>query len=269
MTSLDKNPPVALSIAGSDSGGGAGIQADLKAMAHRGVHGCTAITAVTAQNSTGVQGIEPLSPSFVKKQIESVADDFDLKATKTGMLFNEGIIEAVAETRERLGKLVVDPVMVAASGDPLLEETAEKSLVKKLIPRADLVTPNWPEAKRLSKVAGIDVKDHKEPGELANELAGAIDGPDVLIKAGHIDETDAVDYMATPQGDLRKFSSDRIPTSNTHGAGCSFSSLITAELANNNHLQEAVETAKKETTHALQESYAPGDGPGTLNFLRD
>lgn len=265
MVSSSDCPPVALTVAGSDSGGGAGIQADLKAMASVGVHGCSVITALTAQNTRGVKGVHPIPAEFIVRQIEAVTEDFEVNATKTGMLFNESIIEAVIDQRPQLGRLVVDPVMVAESGDPLLEAEAETILAKKLLPLSDVVTPNAPEARRLADTLGV--KEVDDPLTLGRNLAGALEGPVVLLKGGHLEDTRAVDRLISKEGDVEEFSSPRLETNNTHGSGCAFSSLITAKLAGETDLREAVRLSKKELTRALRTGYAPGEGAGTLNFL--
>lgn len=266
MTFLSDTPQVALAIAGSDSGGGAGIQADLKAMSHRSVHGCTAITAVTAQNSNGVQGIEPVSQDVLREQIKSVTSDFSIDATKTGMLFNQANISVVMEEARSLGQLVVDPVMVAESGDSLLEDQAESILVEGLLPRADLVTPNWTESRRIAERLGLD--PDRSPKDLARELVRSLDGPGVLIKGGHLEERQATDRLELPDGTSREYTAPRIDTENTHGSGCVYSSLITAELAKGKTMKKSISEAKRVLTDALRSGYAPGKGPGTLNLLR-
>jgi hydroxymethylpyrimidine/phosphomethylpyrimidine kinase len=258
-------PSVALAVAGSDSGGGAGIQADLKAMASVGVHGCSAITALTAQNSQGVQDVHPVPPDFVGEQIASVTDDFDVDSTKTGMIFSEPIIREIVSHRDRLGDLVVDPVMFAASGDPLLEDEAEDALARELIPTADIVTPNWPEAQRLVRILDLDCE--REPQPVGRCLAESFNGPAVLVKGGHIEDEEAVDYLIDPDGSIETFSAPRIDTQNTHGAGCAYSSLITGLLTKGVSRSEAVGSAKSNLTDALRTSYACGGGAGTLNFL--
>jgi len=260
-------PPVALTVAGSDSGSGAGIQADLKAMASEGVHGTTAITALTAQNSRGVEGIEPVPPEFVAQQIEAVTSDFSVEATKTGMLFGKNIIEAVVSRRNELNQLVVDPVMVAESGDPLMEPEAEETLAKKLVPASDLVTPNWPEARRLLELYGGESID--DPAQTAIDLASMVDGPAVLVKGGHVDKSEAIDWLARPDGTTQEFSAQRIDANNTHGAGCAYSSLITARLARGENITTAIMTSKQSVSSSLRDGYACGQGPGTLDFLCD
>jgi hydroxymethylpyrimidine kinase/phosphomethylpyrimidine kinase len=264
ISSID-SPPVALTIAGSDSGGGAGIQADLKAMTHAGVHGCTAMTALTAQNSLGVNGIDPVEPEFVAEQIEAVVEDFDVRATKTGMLFSAPIIRTVFTYADRLGQIVVDPVMVAESGDPLLEPEAEQAIAESLMPVADLVTPNWPEAQRLAATLHLDVDE--SPGAMARALA-AETGTHLLVKGGHTEDDESVDRLARPDGSTETFRAERLDTDNTHGSGCAYSSLIASKLAHGEDLTGAIENAKETLTEALRTGYGAGEGAGTLNFLR-
>lgn len=268
MLSSTEPPPVALSVAGSDSGGGAGIQADLKAMARIGVHGTTALTALTAQNSQGVRDVHPVPPPFVEAQIEAVAEDFTVRAAKTGMLHNAGVIQAVARhAGDSLAPLVVDPVMVAEAGDPLLESEAETTLVEELLPQARLVTPNLWEARRIAEHRGVDPS--LAPPELASSLAGTLGGPSVLVTGGHREGEEAVDCLSDPEGNLRPYAAPRLNTSNTHGAGCVFSSLITGWIARGRSVPRAVAAAKPILTEALREGYAPGKGDGTLNLLTE
>ncbi|MCZ8183089.1 MAG: bifunctional hydroxymethylpyrimidine kinase/phosphomethylpyrimidine kinase [Beijerinckiaceae bacterium] len=233
---------IALTIAGSDSGGGAGIQADLKTFSALGVYGASVITALTAQNTLGVQGIHDVPPDFVRQQIRSVLDDIPVNAVKIGMLSVPATIEAVAGSLAGTfaGPVVVDPVMVAASGDPLLTEAAIATLVARLLPRADLLTPNLHEAARLlgQPVAGtIAIMEEQGRALLAF-------GPRaVLMKGGHGTGAEAVDVLVTPGG-LRHFSAPRIPSRNSHGTGCTLSSAIAAELAKGHSLEDAVATAK-------------------------
>jgi len=255
----------ALTIAGSDSGGGAGIQADLKAMTAAGVHGCTVITALTAQNTVGVEGIEPLDPEFVALQIETTIEDIPPAATKTGMLFDTEIIEKVAGYCDQLGRLVVDPVMVAESGDLLLADEAERTMARYLLPKVDLVTPNFPEARRIGQALQLPVYD--EPRQLGQAIACRLGHPDVLLKGGHLDEKEANDYLFDSDGEVSIFSAPRLDTGNTHGTGCAYSALITALLARGEDMHSAISMAKDKLTTAMQNGYKPGAGPGTLNFL--
>jgi hydroxymethylpyrimidine kinase/phosphomethylpyrimidine kinase len=254
-----------LSIAGSESGGGAGIQADLKAMAHAGVHGTTAITSLTAQNSTGVNDIHPIPPEFLREQIDAVVSDAEITATKTGMLFGADIMDVVIDERARLGKLIVDPVMVAESGDSLFDEGAESTLVEGLLPNANLVTPNRHETKIIADQLGIDPDDD----EVGHEIARRLDGPAVLVKGGHSDEPEAVDYLYDSDGLVREYRAPRLDTENTHGSGCVYSSLITAYVARGRSIEAAVDEAKGSLTDALRRSYSVGKGPGTLNLLKN
>lgn len=255
----------ALTIAGSDSGGGAGIQADLKAINSVGVHGCTVLTALTAQNTEGVEGIEAVTPDFVAAQIEAVVNDIQPTATKTGMLFETEIIETVAGYTDRLGRIVVDPVMVAESGDPLLTDEAEKTMARQLLPEVDLVTPNLSEARRIGRA--LQLPDYDEPRELAQGIACRLGRPDVLLKGGHLQETEANDYLFDSEGEVEIFSSPRLDTDNTHGTGCVYSALITAYLARGEQISPAVGRAKENLVAALEDGYKPGAGAGTLNFF--
>jgi hydroxymethylpyrimidine/phosphomethylpyrimidine kinase len=233
---------IALTIAGSDSGGGAGIQADLKTFSALGVYGASVITALTAQNTLGVQGIHDVPADFVRRQIQSVLDDLAVNAIKIGMLSVPATIEAVAEglAAQFSGPVVFDPVMVAASGDPLLTEAATATLISRLLPRADLLTPNLHEAARLlgTTMAG-DVPAMEAQGR---ELL-ALGPKAVLMKGGHGSGADAVDVLVTTAG-CRHFTAPRIPSRNSHGTGCTLSSAIAAGLAKGASLEEAVGTAK-------------------------
>jgi hydroxymethylpyrimidine/phosphomethylpyrimidine kinase len=255
--------PRALTIAGSDSGGGAGIQADLKTFSAFRVFGMSAITAVTAQNSVGVQGVENLSPAFVARQIESVLSDFGADAAKCGMLSTAAIIDAVATTiaAHRLENLVVDPVMVAKSGDALLQPDARDALIGRILPLALVVTPNLPEAEALT---GIPVTTREDMEEAARRIHAM--GPrSVLVKGGHL-KGDAVDVLWNGRA-LTTFSVARIDSLNTHGTGCTFSAAIAAGLARGNVLPEAVREAKAYVTRAIQEGFQAGRGVGQLRHF--
>lgn len=257
--------PVALTIAGSDSSGGAGIQADLKAFAALGVHGASAITALTAQNTTGVFGVVELSPSFVGQQIDVVVGDLGVGATKTGMLANREIVEVVAaKIREhRLDPLVVDPVMMARGGDPLLRPDAMDALRDLLIPLATVVTPNLPEAEAL---AGNPIASLEGMREAARAIH-ALGARTVVVKGGHlIGEGDAVDIFFDGRAflDLRR---PRIDTPHTHGTGCTFASAIAAGLALGLALEAAVEQAKDLITEAVRHGLALGRGHGPANGM--
>ncbi|HKC08848.1 MAG TPA: bifunctional hydroxymethylpyrimidine kinase/phosphomethylpyrimidine kinase [Methylomirabilota bacterium] len=258
--------PKALTIAGSDSGGGAGIQADLKTFSAFRVFGMSVITAVTAQNSLGVQGVENLPPAFVARQLRSVLEDFGADAAKCGMLSTAPIIEAVATelAGQRIEKLVVDPVMVAKSGDQLLQPEARAALADRILPLALLVTPNLPEAEVL---AGIRVAEPEDMEEAARRIH--LMGPRyVLVKGGHL-KGDATDLLWNGR-DFTRFSTPRIDSQNTHGTGCTFSAAITAGLARGQALGDAIRSAKAYVTRAIREGFQAGRGVGQLrHFIPD
>jgi hydroxymethylpyrimidine/phosphomethylpyrimidine kinase len=252
--------PIALTIAGSDSSGGAGIQADLKTFAALGVYGASAITALTAQNTQGVDAVLVVPPDFVARQIRVVARDLDLRAVKIGMLATAEIIEAVAEQLKALEgtPVVLDPVMVAASGDVLLDEDAIETLRTVLLPRATLITPNLPEAAKL-----LDQDEAKDESAMRAqaEALRALGAQAVLIKGGHADGPEAVDILVDGEGELR-LTAPRVATENTHGTGCTLSSAVAAELAKGASLREAVTRAKAYVTQALQRADALRIGKG-------
>jgi hydroxymethylpyrimidine/phosphomethylpyrimidine kinase len=256
----------ALTIAGSDSGGGAGIQADLKTFNAFRVFGMSVITAVTAQNSVGVQGVENLPPAFVALQLRSVLSDFGADAAKCGMLSTAAIIEAVTGVlAERpIAKLVVDPVMVAKSGDALLEPDARQALIERVLPVALVVTPNLPEA---AVLAGIPVACRADMEEAARRIQAL--GPRwVLVKGGHL-EGEALDLLWNGRA-FTTFSAPRVPSSNTHGTGCTFSAAITAGLARGQALADAIRDAKAYVTRAIREGFQGGAGVGQLrHFLAE
>ncbi|HET9854265.1 MAG TPA: bifunctional hydroxymethylpyrimidine kinase/phosphomethylpyrimidine kinase [Methylomirabilota bacterium] len=258
--------PKALTIAGSDSGGGAGIQADLKTFSAFRVFGMSVITAVTAQNSLGVQGVENLPPAFVARQLRSVLEDFGADAAKCGMLSTAPIIEAVATEleRHRIEKLVVDPVMVAKSGDQLLQPEARAALADRILPLALLVTPNLPEAEVL---AGMRVAEPEDMEEAARRIH--VMGPRyVLVKGGHL-KGDATDLLWNGR-DFTRFSTARIDSQNTHGTGCTFSAAIAAGLARGQALGDAIRSAKAYVTRAIREGFKAGRGVGQLrHFIPD
>ena len=253
--------PVALTIAGSDSGGGAGIQADLKTFAMLGVHGTSAITAITAQNTTGVTDILELPVPLIREQINVVAEDIGVDAAKTGMLSSPEIIAAVAAAlaRHRVDKLVVDPVMVAKGGAKLLRDDAVSALREHLIPLAAVITPNLPEAEVLlqRKIASLD-----ERRAAARDLV-RLGARIAVVKGGHA-EGDAIDvfFDGLQMIDLE---GQRIATTNTHGSGCVFSAAITAGLARGLEPLEAVREAKAFITQAIANSLEIGHGHGPVN----
>ena len=240
---------IALTIAGSDSSGGAGIQADLKTFAALGVYGASVITALTAQNTLGVEAVHVVPAEFVAKQIETVARDLKIGAVKIGMLATSAVIEAVAEALSVLEEVpvVLDPVMVAASGDALLDEDAVATLRSVLLPRATLITPNLSEAAKLLGV--VAAKTESEMAEQAKELRH-LGARAVLIKGGHAEGAEAVDLLCDDEGELR-LAAPRVATSNTHGTGCTLSSAIAAELAKGAPLRQAVASAKAYVTAAI------------------
>jgi hydroxymethylpyrimidine/phosphomethylpyrimidine kinase len=252
----------ALTIAGSDSGGGAGIQADLKTFMVLGVHGMSALTALTAQNSLGVQAVQEIPPDFVRQQITSVVSDIGVDAAKTGMLAGAAIVEAVAESisEHSIDNLVCDPVFVSKHGDALLAESAVEALRGRLLPLATVITPNVPEAEGL---LGRSI-DTSEPDEdAARELVGL--GPRwVLLKGGHLSSSDSTDLL-TDGKDVVRLSGPRIDTKNTHGTGCVLSAAIAAGLAKGLDVTDAAAEAKKFVTRAIERHLTLGGGIGAVN----
>lgn len=262
-------PPVVLTIAGSDSGGGAGLQADLKSFAALGTFGTCAVTAVTAQNTAGVRGVHVLPAAFVLAQLEAVLDDLPVVAVKTGMLADAAIVNAVATLAEagRLPNLVVDPVLAASSGDRLLEPAAVARYVERLLPCARVVTPNLPEAERL---LGRSLTSLDEVRTAAAELRDH--GCDVVvIKGGHAPAGAghaAIDVWCDARG-VHLLAGPRISTANTHGTGCSFAAAITARLAHGDAPPAAIAFAKRFVAGALTAAadWRLGSGPGPLDQL--
>jgi len=254
----------ALTIAGSDSGGGAGIQADLKTFTVLGVYGMSAVTALTAQNTCGVSGVHTVPPEFVVEQIDAVVGDIGVDAVKTGMLANAAIIAAVADAvrRHNVGALVVDPVMVAESGAALLEPAARDVLLRELVPLATLVTPNIHEVRALT---GIEVCSAADLREAARALvAGGAKA--CLVKGGHLPGDVAVDVFDDGR-EVRELVAARVPSRHTHGTGCQLSAAITACLAQGLSLVAAVERAKAFIEVAIQGGLALGRGAGPANPL--
>ena len=241
--------PIALTIAGSDSAGGAGIQADLKTFAALGVHGATAITALTAQNTLGVEGVHVVPPGFVRAQMKAVASDLEVGAIKIGMLATSGVITAVAEGLNDFPgvPVVLDPVMVAATGAVLLDKDAIATLKRVLMPAATVITPNLPEAAQL--LDGAEARDEAEMRTQARELK-LLGAQAVLIKGGHAKGTLAVDLLLDAEGELR-LEAPRVATKHDHGTGCTLSSAIAAELAKGTTLRDAVTKAKAYVTGAI------------------
>ncbi|RLM50323.1 bifunctional hydroxymethylpyrimidine kinase/phosphomethylpyrimidine kinase [Halorubrum sp. Atlit-28R] len=265
------DPPVALTVAGSDSGGGAGIQADLTAMTAHGVFGASVVTATTAQNTRGVADVNPLPADHVASQYAAVADDFDVRAVKTGMLATAGIVETVTEAvADADVPLVVDPVMVAATGDRLLSPAAEAAY-EDLVAAATLVTPNADEAAVLT---GDPVETPADAAAAGREVV-ALGADAALVKGGHLTGGDGGDTVvdtlvrAEEEGEsgvaVDRFETPRVDTAATHGSGCALSSAIAARLARGESVREAVEAAVEGMTEAVRRGYDVGEGPGAVN----
>jgi hydroxymethylpyrimidine/phosphomethylpyrimidine kinase len=258
---------VALTIAGSDSSGGAGIQADLKTFAALGVYGASAITALTAQNTRGVTGIHPVPPEFVAEQIDAVFADLAVGAVKIGMVAQLAVIEAIVASLKRWAPkhIVLDPVMVATSGDRLLNIGAVEALRRELIPIASIVTPNLPEAAALlDEPVATDAAAIESQGKRLL----AMGCPAVLIKGGHGEGSESVDYLVRADGVIA-LPAPRIKTDNTHGTGCSLSSAIAAGLAKGEPLESAVRHAKSFVSAAIAEAdrFAVGHGHGPVHHF--
>ncbi len=257
---------VALTIAGSDSSGGAGIQADLKTFHQHGVYGTSVVTAVTAQDSHGVLASEPVSTALVARQLEAVARDFPPQATKTGMLATQEIVTAVAErlAEYALRSYVLDPVLQATSGAWLLEPGAAAAIIERLVPLASLVTPNIPEAQTLTRVEIHGPDDMVQAGKALVRCGARA----ALVTGGHLEGDEVIDVLVSA-GATQRFSHPRIHTTSTHGTGCTLSAAITAGLALDKGLERAVEDAIGYVTRALE--MAPGLGPkggrGPLNHF--
>jgi hydroxymethylpyrimidine/phosphomethylpyrimidine kinase len=254
----------ALTIAGSDSGGGAGIQADLKTFAAHGVYGVSAITAITAQNTLGVSGVHVVPAEMVTAQIEAVVSDIGCDAVKTGMLATSATVEAVAAAVEALDlpNLVVDPVMVAKSGDRLLDDQAVHTLRSALLRLARVVTPNIPEAEVL---CGMTIKSVSDMRVAAERLA-ALKPSAVVLKGGHLEGPDVVDVIFE-HGRIVELAGPRIQSRHTHGTGCTFAAAITAQLAKRQTLEDAVREAKNYVAHAMQTGIPLGGGHRPLDHF--
>jgi len=253
--------PVAITIAGSDSGGGAGIQADLKTFAALGVHGTTAITSVTAQNTCSVRAVEDLKPEMIREQIKAVVEDIGIDAGKTGMLHTQETIKTVSsEVSKYKFPLVVDPVMIAKSGVPLLKTEAIDALKNYLLPEATVITPNRFEAEKLADMKIENLRD----AEIAAEKISKMGPKAVVIKGGHLEGSKAIDILYH-KGEFKTFSAPRLDVKTTHGTGCSFSAAITAELAKKTELPVAVEKAKKTVTLGIKFGIRIGKGYGPVN----
>src|SRR5918993_896815 len=254
----------ALTIAGSDSGGGAGIQADLKTFAAHRVYGTCAITAVTAQNTLGVTAWEPVAPALVRGQIEAIVRDMGADAVKIGMLANSEIVEVVADALEAFGmkNVVLDPVMIAKGGDRLLEPSAIDAIASRLLPLADVVTPNVPEAEVL---AGMSIESRSDMGEAGRRILAR--GPRVvLVKGGHMESPASVDLAVTADGTF-ELRGERFETTSTHGTGCTLASAIAANLALGRPLREALSLAREYVEGAIRNAPGIGAGHGPLNHF--
>ncbi|MCG9647591.1 bifunctional hydroxymethylpyrimidine kinase/phosphomethylpyrimidine kinase [Vibrio brasiliensis] len=268
MPHSQDTPPIVLTIAGSDSGGGAGIQADIKAISATGSYACSVITAVTSQNTLGVSAIHPIPVEHIESQLDSVFTDLNVVAVKVGMLADADIIAMVArKIRQYKPKyLVVDPVMVATSGDPLLAQSAVATLKEQLLPLADLVTPNLPESAAL--VGGEIPQNEQQMAEMVESLR-ALGAKAVLLKGGHLDEVENSSDLLIEQQSYDLLSAKRIKTTNTHGTGCTLSSAIASYLAQGNRLHKAVYLGKQYISQAI--SYADelkvGSGHGPVHHF--
>lgn len=253
----------ALTIAGSDSGGGAGIQADLKTFQELGVYGMSALTAITAQNTLGVHGVYPMTPAAVEAQIEAIGQDMGTDALKTGMLFSGEIIQSAARGIEKFGwkKVIVDPVMIAKGGASLLQEEAIRAMKEYLIPLAMVITPNIPEAEVLTNMSIRSLDDRKQAAGKLHRLGVK----NVVIKGGHAEGGEELIDLLYDGKDFFYFTSKRIVTENTHGTGCTFAAAITAELAKGQTVKEAVETAVSYVHAAIEMDLKIGKGHGPTN----
>ena len=252
-----------LTIAGSDSSGGAGIQADIKTITAHKMYAMSAITALTAQNTTGVYGISEATPEFVANQLDCIFTDIYPDAVKIGMVSNSEIISVIAEKLKEYGakNIVVDPVMVATSGSDLMQGGAEDTLIKKLIPLATVITPNIPEAEVLS---GMKIETHADMENAAKIISEKTSGA-VLIKGGHL--TDTADDLIYTGGKAVWLTSKRIDNPNTHGTGCTLSSAIACNLAAGYDVETAIKNAKGYITDALKANLNLGKGSGPLNHM--
>jgi len=255
---------VALTIAGSDPSGGAGAQADLKTFHAHGVFGMAVLTALTAQDTRGVRGVFDVPPEFVAAQLEAVLDDSEVHAAKTGMVSRSPTIVAIAEVLARfpLRALVVDPVMVATSGDALLSDDAVDTLVERLFPLATLVTPNIPEAERLTGMRISTAGDMRD----AAAILGRRGARAALIKGGHLDGAEVVDLLFA-EGAFREFRQMRLPGPPVHGTGCALAAAITAHLARGAALTESVARAHAYVHKAIERAVATGKGARPVNLL--
>lgn len=262
--SISSSTPIVLTIAGSDSGGGAGIQADIKAMSATGSFACSVITAITSQNTQGVSAIFPIPLDHVASQLDAVFSDLNVVAVKVGMLADSNIIKVVADKINQYQPkyLVIDPVMVATSGDLLLEQSAISTLKEALIPLADIITPNLPEGAALT---GKPVPESEADMQDMVEELRALGAKAVLLKGGHLEQDENSNDLLILPSSTALISAKRFPTKNTHGTGCTLSSAIASYLAQGNKLTQSVELGKRYISeaiaHAVQLNVGQGHGP--------
>ncbi|MCF4061678.1 Hydroxymethylpyrimidine phosphate kinase ThiD [Pediococcus acidilactici] len=259
-----KKPAQVLTIAGTDSGGGAGIQADLKTMQERRVFGTCVVVAVTAQNTLGVTDVAVMPRHIIDHQFAALAEDLDIKAAKTGMLANSAVVDAVVENYQKydFGPLVVDPVMIAKGGAKLLSDEAIEAVRTRLLPLAYLITPNLPEAEKL---AGMPIKNNADAKAAAARLQ-ELGAQNVLIKGGHFsDSAESRDYVLFADGSELELASPRYETSNTHGTGDTISSVIVSEIAKGKSLKQALQIGKAFINAAISDGIQVGHGHGPLN----
>ncbi|OMC75815.1 bifunctional hydroxymethylpyrimidine kinase/phosphomethylpyrimidine kinase [Paenibacillus odorifer] len=255
----------ALTIAGSDSGGGAGIQADLKTFQELSVYGMSVLTAVTAQNTLGVQGVYPVTLDAIIQQLDSIGLDLQPDAVKTGMLFNSDIIRIVADKIKYYGwsNLVIDPVMVAKGGSTLLLQEAVQSLISHLLPLALVTTPNIPEAEMITKMTISTIEERKKAAKIIHGMGSKY----VVLKGGHDTSTTAVTDLLFDGHEYTLLESSRIQTRHTHGTGCTYSAAVTAELAKGKSVAEAIQTAKAFIQAAIEDELGIGAGHGPTNHF--
>jgi hydroxymethylpyrimidine/phosphomethylpyrimidine kinase len=266
--SIPSDTPIVLTIAGSDSGGGAGIQADIKAMSATGSFACSVITAITSQNTQGVSAIFPIPLDHVSSQLDAVFNDLNVAAVKVGMLADSSIIKVVADKVKQFQPkhLVIDPVMVATSGDLLLEQSAISTLKEELIPLADIITPNLPEGAALT---GKTVPESEADMQDMVEELRALGAKAVLLKGGHLEQDENSNDLLILPTSTTLISAKRFPTKNTHGTGCTLSSAIASYLAQGNDLTQAVELGKRYISEAIAhaDQLDVGQGHGPVNHF--
>ena len=266
--SISSSTPIVLTIAGSDSGGGAGIQADIKAMSATGSFACSVITAITSQNTQGVSAIFPIPLDHVASQLDAVFSDLNVVAVKVGMLADSNIIKVVADKINQYQPkyLVIDPVMVATSGDLLLEQSAISTLKEALIPLADIITPNLPEGAALT---GKPVPESEADMQDMVEELRALGAKAVLLKGGHLEQDENSNDLLILPASTALISAKRFPTKNTHGTGCTLSSAIASYLAQGNELTQSVELGKRYISEAIAhaDQLNVGQGHGPVNHF--